>query len=415
MSFVYPAISPCPAIDARTRIMGLHRLLPMAYHGEDMAPLWAERLTRVDADADDAAALMDMSLMLQCLGRTDEALALMAEALRIQRDFCVVHGDGSGLRLLAFVTPGDLMANTPIDFLINGSNTVLWLRYVDAETRALDNLPEHDVAFMAIGEANGHAAVLARMAALLGDCPQPVMNADPAMIARLTRDGVSAMLADEPALLAPLTHRFPRAALAAVAAGEATFGADLAFPVIVRPIGTHAGHGMARIEGPAPLADYLAGAPATDFYVAPFIDYRGADGLFNKQRIVFIDGQPFASHMALSTHWMVHYVNADMIGDAGKRAIEADWMARFDSDFALRHAAAFAALHRRIGLDYFGIDCAEMPDGRLLVFELDVAMVVHDMDDPVVFPYKLPAMAKLFAAFVAAARRRATLALVPAA
>ena len=64
--------------------------------------------------------------------------------------------------------------------------------------------------------------------------------------------------------------------------------------------------------------------------------------------------------------------------------------------------AAFAALHRVFGLDYFGVDCAEMPDGRLLVFEVDVAMIVHDMDDAAVFPYKKPVMQKLFAGFLAA-------------
>ena len=76
-------------------------------------------------------------------------------------------------------------------------------------------------------------------------------------------------------------------------------------------------------------------------------------------------------------------------------------------DFAVRHEESFAALCRHIKLDYFGIDCAELPDGRLLVFELDVAMVVHNMDDPIVYPYKQVAMRKLFDGFVDAIRRRA--------
>ena len=77
-------------------------------------------------------------------------------------------------------------------------------------------------------------------------------------------------------------------------------------------------------------------------------------------------------------------------------------MASFDAGFATRHAQAFEALAKAVGLDYFGLDCAELPDGRLLVFELDVAMIVHDMDSETLFPYKKPAMHKLFAAFVAA-------------
>jgi O-phosphoseryl-tRNA(Cys) synthetase len=94
-----------------------------------------------------------------------------------------------------------------------------------------------------------------------------------------------------------------------------------------------------------------------------------------------------------------------MAESSEKRAVEAAWMRDFDGDFAVRHAAAFASLYRHTGLDYFGIDCAELPDGRLLVFELDVAMVVHDMDDVEIFPYKKVAMQKLFDAFVAAAEK----------
>ena len=37
-----------------------------------------------------------------------------------------------------------------------------------------------------------------------------------------------------------------------------------------------------------------------------------------------------------------------------------------------------------------------------MVFEADVAMIVHAMDSAELYPYKKPAMAKLFADFVSA-------------
>ena len=120
-----------------------------------------------------------------------------------------------------------------------------------------------------------------------------------------------------------------------------------------------------------------------------------------------IEGKPFICHMAVSPRWMVHYLNADMLDNPVNRLEEAQFMATFDDSFAPRHAAAFAALHQRLGLDYFGIDSAELPDGRLLVFEVDVAMIVHDMDPPDLFPYKKPQMKKVFDAFQAMVRRRA--------
>jgi hypothetical protein len=96
---------------------------------------------------------------------------------------------------------------------------------------------------------------------------------------------------------------------------------------------------------------------------------------------------------------MVHYLNAGMTESADKRAEEAYAMANFDSGFARRHAAAFEALHDRLGFDYYSIDCAETRDGRLLVFEADTAAIIHRMDPPDLFPYKQPQMRKVFAAF----------------
>ena len=96
---------------------------------------------------------------------------------------------------------------------------------------------------------------------------------------------------------------------------------------------------------------------------------------------------------------MVHYFNAGMTRDAGKRAEEAAFMRDFDNGFAARHAAAFSCLCDKVGLDYFGIDCAETRDGRLLLFEADVAMIVHALDPEPDFSYKQPVMRRLFAAF----------------
>jgi hypothetical protein len=91
--------------------------------------------------------------------------------------------------------------------------------------------------------------------------------------------------------------------------------------------------------------------------------------------------------MAISSHWMIHYVNAGMYEDGAKRAEERRFMAQFPA-FAARHQAALGEIHRRVPLDYFCIDCAETPDGALLIFEIDHVMVVHAMDSAEIFPHK---------------------------
>ena len=82
-------------------------------------------------------------------------------------------------------------------------------------------------------------------------------------------------------------------------------------------------------------------------------------------------------------------------------------MSDFDTDFATKHWVALQEIDRRIGLDYYSIDCANTPDGRLLVFELDSGAVVHSMDSVELFPYKAPQMKLVFKAFQQMLRRKA--------
>jgi hypothetical protein len=60
---------------------------------------------------------------------------------------------------------------------------------------------------------------------------------------------------------------------------------------------------------------------------------------------------------------------------------------------------ALRELAESIPLTYFGIDCGIAPDGRLLLFEADAAMLVHGTDDPVLFPYKKAAFREIQLAF----------------
>ena len=65
--------------------------------------------------------------------------------------------------------------------------------------------------------------------------------------------------------------------------------------------------------------------------------------------------------------------------------------------FNERHYLALREIQARIGLEYFGIDCAIDTNGNLLVFEVNASMLVHD--DNAEFPYKSPAVHRIKAAF----------------
>lgn len=395
-------------IDHRTRdgdpalTLGMAAIVRHAYEGGDLQDLWTQMQDRIARDANDAAALLDMSMILQTAGQPEQALVVQRQALGLRRSYHRPHGGASGPRVLALAAPGDFMANTPIDFLLQGSDIDLWFTYTD-QAGGLADVPDHDLAFLAPGECQANLPILRGLQPALAQWPKPVVNGDPDAIAHLARHRVEPLLAFEPALLTPPNRKLARRELHTYLSE----GHGPPFPLLIRPVDTHAGKGLVRLCALAELWTYLDAHPDDMFYVAPFIPYAGPDGYYRKQRVAFIGGQAFPSHFATSPDWMVHYLSAGMTDHPERRAEEAAWMQTFDQDFAVRHAAAFDALRRRVGLDYFGIDCAEAPDGRLLVFEIDVAMIVHDLDPEDLFPYKKPAMRRLFAAFADDLKARA--------
>ena len=133
-----------------------------------------------------------------------------------------------------------------------------------------------------------------------------------------------------------------------------------------------------------------------------------ADGLFRKYRIVFIDGRPYACHMAIADRWDIWYLNAGMSESAEQASRGRDLHAHLRH--RLRPPAPGRARRRwssASSLDYFTVDCAETKDGSLLIFEADNTAVVHNMDSPHLFPYKPPQMRKIFDAFAAMLVRHA--------
>ena len=391
-----PAIQP-PAL------MGLARLMALAFQGADLQPLAQSLITRATEDEHDANALMDLSTLLLLQGLRAVGLATQAQAIETQRVYHLPAEHGPALRLLAVMTPGDLMTNAPLAFLAERSDVALTMLYVQPGEPLPHWLPPHDALWIAVSESDPVRGLLGDLARACATWGTPAINR-PDCTLRTSRTDACVVLQGVPGLCMPETVRADRARLQTLVRCEAQpadwlAGAD--WPLIIRPVDSHAGHGLEKVASPFALARYLGAMPDAEFFVSPFIDYASADGQFRKFRVVLVDGVPFAVHLGVSSHWMVHYLNAGMTESAAKRAEEEHFMATFDADggFAQRHAAALQGLGERIGLDYLVIDCAEQANGSLLVFEVDPGAAVHSMDPPDLFPYKLPAMEKVRTAF----------------
>jgi hypothetical protein len=380
-----------PNRENEAQLIGLARLARMASAGTDLGPLKAHLLERISRDARDANALMDLSAVLQLMGQQEAGISLQAAALEVRQLYRLdCSSPSAGVRLLAILSPGDLVQNNVLEFLIEESDITLDMLYVGPALPLPASVPDHDMAMVAICETDRNRPLLKHIEALASSWPRPLLCA-PDRIARLSRDGACRLLQSAPGIVVPVTRRLERQEVAAL-------GRD-AFPLIARPVDSQKGQGLMKLDNPGAVEDYLKSRPESAFYVAPYVDYRGPDGQFRKYRIVLIDQRPYVCHMAISDSWVVHYMSAGMLESAVKRAEEARFFETFDGEFAYRHRHALASIARKLELEYVGIDCGETPAGELLIFEVDSGMTVHAMDSIDIFPYKQPQMRKVFRAF----------------
>jgi hypothetical protein len=390
--------------------MGLGQLVQMAFNGVDLLPLW-QRLTESVANGTaDAGVYLDLSLIAQLAGSKDVGLAIQAEVLALHRLFRSSRTpENPRMRVLALAAAIDMGGNTPIEFLLEGADIELHTLYVVPGTNMPSPLPEHDVAIVIASDSEECRPALEEIDRLAPHWPRPLLNL-PRLIANLDRDKLHRLLKGSEGIDIPATVGCSRAQLTDVALGIVSvtdFGDDIAFPIIVRPRGSHAGVGLAKIDNAEALFGYLDDRTENEFFISRFVDYSSEDGRFRKYRIVVIDGKPFACHMAIADQWNIWYLNAGMSLSEEKRLEEATFMHTFNFGFALRHNRALTSMAERIGLEYFTIDCAENKNGDLVIFEVDNTSVVHNMDSPETFPYKPPQMRKIFEAFAAMLLRHA--------
>ncbi len=234
-------------------------------------------------------------------------------------------------------------------------------------TRARPRVEKFDVVVNTIADADACRLALEEAASLLRGTRVPVIN-PPDKVLRTTRDGMAESLQGIEGLQVPPTIRMAPRRLADVAA--AVEAGRMNYPFLFRPAGTHGGSALDLVSGPQDLPE-LEKYPfdGRDYYMTRFVDFRSPDGLYRKLRFFVVDGRAYPRHRITSEHWNIHRNSRQgrMASDAGLRAEEA----RFIQSFAPNEFPALGELHRRVGLDYFVVDCALLEDGALLVFEVN--------------------------------------------
>ncbi|HEX5227750.1 MAG TPA: tetratricopeptide repeat protein [Bryobacteraceae bacterium] len=251
-------------------------------------------------------------------------------------------------------------------------------------------LPEHQVVFNAIGDADLCAQALDRAVTLMDRTFAPVINA-PAAVLGTARAANARRLGNIPGVVAPRMVNLSRESV--TAEGLARRGFD--FPVLLRAPGFHNGRHFVLVEKPDGLGAALAELPGEDLTAIQFLDARGDDGCYRKYRVMMIGGGLYPLHLAVSANWKIHYVTADMAENAAYRAEEAAFLKDMPAVLGPRAMAALAEIQNVLGLEYAGIDFGLNAQGDILLFEANATMTVLPPDADRRWDYRRAAVERI--------------------
>jgi Flp pilus assembly protein TadD/glutathione synthase/RimK-type ligase-like ATP-grasp enzyme len=295
-------------------------------------------------------------------------------------------------RVLALYAP--FAGNTPAEYLFKDANhDTDTLALFDGSEADLDALGAFDLVVNLISDADQAQSVLPMAAGLVKLLGKSVIN-DPDRIRRTTRDEVSGLLPGIEGCRIPDIVRL--AANRDVAASVREAQLRFSFPLLVRPAGTHGGDDFEKIENAEALAAYL-GPREGEHYLIEYIDYASRDRHFRKYRFIFAGEKILPYHLAIGSDWKLHHDSTDMADHDWMQQEEAAFLANPSVAFTPAHFETLRIIRDRIGLDFFGIDCGLDRDGRLVVFEVNASMLVHEQNEA--FLYKDPYVRAIKAAF----------------
>ena len=365
----------------------------------------AERHSRRALAIDDAHVVASQTLahILEAQGRGGAARRQLEHAYARQALFEQAVPDAAQrVLVLATVSTG----NVPYKTIMPPARYSRLVWYMEcARPEETPDPSRYDLVFNAIGDADLAIHSLPAVEAFVAACPKPVLNR-PGPVMRTRRDRLGERLGGLKDIVVPRTVRLGEAQLAAQGPRALAEAHGFEGPVLMRPAGLHGGQGMVLVDDPEALDGVRLGPG--DHYMIQFLDYRSADGLYRKYRMLFVDGRPFAYHQAISEHWLVHHDTAGMDDRPDRQAEEARFLADPRAALGERGLAAITAVGQALGLDYCGADFALLPDGRVLVFEANATMLAHFEDREGPYAYKNAYVAAIAEAFQALLKAKAS-------
>jgi aromatic-L-amino-acid decarboxylase len=255
-------------------------------------------------------------------------------------------------------------------------------------------LPPHQLIVNAIGDTEVSSKALLAAQSLVATTSAPVINS-PAAVLATSRSNNAKRLSGLPGVVTPITATLPREQLSSPEAQTILAFHGLVFPLLLRAPGFHTGQHFLKVETVEALPTSLAELPGKELIVMQYLDARGADGKTRKYRAMMIDGQLYPLHVAISSHWKIHYFTAEMADNPEHRAEDAAFLENMPAVIGPLAMKALERIQSTLGLDYAGIDFGLNAKGEVLVFEANATMVVNPPDPGERWSYRLPAYERI--------------------
>lgn len=204
--------------------------------------------------------------------------------------------------------------------------------------------------------------------------PLPIFNR-PAEVLKTRRDLVTHHLSGIESLICPACLRFsptsPQCFRETFEKGE------FAYPVLIRPAGSHTGHDLLKIDT-AEDWDKIHQIPwgGRTLYMTQWIDFRSDKGEWRKLRLSITSESVRLRHILYGDSWLIHSAHRDT--DIVNR--ELDILLNADDWAALQTLGQ--NIRSRLKLDFFGVDIGWKSDSAFVLFEANPSMSIlsyHNM------------------------------------
>jgi tetratricopeptide (TPR) repeat protein len=394
-----------------THRAALDELGTLAYAGGFRSAARTAYLQLVQHHPDDQRGRVNLANLFYEEGDPDNALPHYRAALRIDPDFAEAHqgiariltaaGDeaaaarhwrkgfeghalvskpyrGRGIAVPLLVLVSARSGNVPSQLWITHRHFAVSAIYAEFHDPAMP-LPPHALVVNLIGDADIGARALDLAENIVASSTSPLIN-PPARVRVTGRAENARRLGLIPGVVAPAIEAFSSSAILA--------RTDLRYPLLLRRPGFHTGQHFTRVENQDGLGQAVRDLAADELLAIQYLDARGKDGHARKYRVMFIDGELYPLHLAISTDWKVHYFSAGMAQSAAFREEERRFLDNMPAALGNKAMQALRDICACMGLQYAGIDFALSPDGAVLLFEANATMVVFPPNPDPMWDYR---------------------------